>query len=166
MAGEWSMREVAAVEADLLHYVGEAPEGPWAIFSEPGGAGYRLISVIVPRTLWMAITRRDPFSSEIQILERIGTQAIEAVRAQGELPAAIWVTPSLIGESFPAYGEPWATLSVCGRCSQVVPSGEVAEGLKNALPPNTRGDTEVLVLCPVCQVQTRFELTPFGARAL
>ena len=154
------------MDADLLHYAGEAPEGPWAIFSEPGGAGYRLISVLVPRTLWMTITRRDPFTSEIQLLETVGRKAIDSIRQRdGDLPAAIWVTPELIGEALPKWGEPWGTLSRCGQCGQTVPSGEVAEGLKNALPPNARGETEVLVLCPVCLVQTPFVLTPFGARA-
>lgn len=150
-------------KAELLHYVGEAPEGPWAIFAEPGGAGHRLVSVIVPRTLWMYLTRRDPFSSEIQILESVGVRAIRAVRRWGPLPPAIWVSPELIGEPMPEYRPPWETLSRCGQCGQTVPSGEVAEGLKNALPPNTRGDTEVLVLCPVCLVQTPFTITPFGA---
>jgi hypothetical protein len=153
------------VDAELLHYIGEAPEGPWAIFTEPGGTGWRLISVIVPRTLWMALQRRDPFSSDIQLLERVGRAAIRATReAAATLPAAIWVTPAMVGEAFSEYGEPWATLSRCGQCGETVPSGEVAEGLKNALPPNSRGDTEVLVLCPRCNVQTRFWLTPFGAR--
>ena len=150
--------------AELLHYVGEAPEGPWAIFSEPGG-GHQLVSVVFPRTLWMHLTRRDPFTSEMQLLETLGRRAIQAARAQGPLPAALWVSPDAIGEAMAEYTSPWDTLSRCGQCHQVVPSGEVAEGIKNALPPNTRGDTEVLVLCPACLVQTPFVLTPFGARA-
>lgn len=149
--------------AELLHYVGEAPEGPWAIFSEPGG-GHQLVSVVFPRTLWMHLTRRDPFTSEMQLLETLGRRAIAAARAQGPLPAALWVSPEAIGEAMAEYTPPWDTLSRCGRCHQVVPSGEVAEGIKNALPPNTRGETEVLVLCPTCLVQTPFVLTPFGAR--
>lgn len=150
--------------AELLHYVGEAPEGPWAIFTEPGGVGYRLVSVVIPRTLWMYLTRRDPFSSEMQIIESVGRAAIDAARARGPLPAALWVSPEDIGERMAEYQSPWEAMSRCGRCHQVVPSGEVAEGIKNALPPNTRGDTEVLVLCPVCLVQTPFVLTPFGAQ--
>jgi|BEDMetMinimDraft_2_1075160.scaffolds.fasta_scaffold02321_2 hypothetical protein len=150
-------------EPQLLHYVGEAPEGPWAIFSEPGGQGWRLVSVLVPRTLWMQLTRRDPFSSEMQLLEAVGKKAILRAAAAGPLPPAIWVTPEMVDLTLDPYGPPWETLSVCGRCGGTVPSGEVLEGIKNALPPNTRGDTEVLVLCPSCGVQTRFVLTPFGA---
>lgn len=156
---------VSEPEAELLHYVGEAPEGPWAIFSEPGGTGHRLVSVVFPRTLWMRLTRNDPFSSEMQILEMKGRQAIGAARARGPLPAALWVSPQDIGEDVGEYTAPWETMSICGRCGQVVPSGEVAEGIKNAVPPNQRGETEVLVLCPTCLVQTPFLLTPFGARA-
>jgi hypothetical protein len=156
------------VEAELLHYIGESPDGPWAIFTEPGGTGWRLISVVVPRTLWMALGRRDPFASDIQRLERIGRQALQYVRAkEGRVPATVWVTPDMVAEAeavLKEYGAPWETLSRCLRCGQTVPSGEVAEGLKNALPPDTRGDTEVLVLCPACLVQSRFVLTPFGAR--
>jgi len=157
-------KEAPLAPAELLHYVGEAPEGPWAIFTEPGGKGYRLVSVVIPRTLWMYLTRRDPFSSEMQIIEAVGRTAIEAAHARGPLPAALWVSPEDIGEPMPEYQSPWEAMSRCGRCHQVVPSGEVAEGIKNALPPNTRGDTEVLVLCPVCLVQTPFVLTPFGAQ--
>jgi hypothetical protein len=154
---------VKVAEPELLHYLGEAPEGPWAIFSEPAGQGYGLISVLVPRSLWMQLTRRDPFSSELQILERIGSRAIAWMRARGPVPPAVWVTPEMLEAPIGGYGPLWETLSVCARCGQTVPSGEVAEGLKNALPPNTRGDTEVLVLCPPCGVQTRFVVTPFGA---
>jgi hypothetical protein len=150
-------------EPQLLHYLGEAPEGPWAIFSEPVGNGYGLISVLVPRSLWMQLTRREPFSSELQILERNGMRAIEWARERGPLPRAIWVTPEMLEQPVQGYSAPWDTMSVCGRCQKTVPSGEVAEGIKNALPPNTRGDTEVLVLCPDCNVQTHFVLTPFGA---
>lgn len=150
-------------EAQLLHYIGEAPEGPWAIFSEPGGQSHRLISVLIPRTLWMHLTRRDPFSSEISLLEAVGRRAINLAHQAGPLPGAIWVTPEMLEDRVGGYENPWDTLSICGRCGQVVPSGEVLEGIKNALPPNTRGDTEVLVLCPRCNVQTAFILTPFGA---
>jgi hypothetical protein len=155
---------VRDAEPELLHYLGEAPEGPWAIFSEPVGQGYGLINVLFPRTLWMHLTRQDPFTSEINILERTGVRAIAWVRERGPVPRAIWVTPEMLGDApIQGYGSPWETLSQCGRCQKTVPSGEVAEGLKNALPPNTRGDTEVLVLCPGCNVQTPFLLTPFGA---
>jgi hypothetical protein len=151
-------------EPELLHYLGEAPEGPWALFSEPSAGGYDLISVLIPRTLWMQLTRQDPFSSEIQILERVGTRAIAWMRERGALPRAIWVAPEMLEDPAPEYGPLWDVLSVCGQCGQTVASGEVAEGLKNALPPNTRGETEVLVLCPACNVQTPFMVTPFGAR--
>lgn len=161
-------RQVAD-EADLLHYVGEAPEGPWAIFSEPGGTGHRLVSVIFPRTLWMMITRGDPFSSEVRLLEDLGRKAIDRCLQDGCLPPTIWATPELLDLDPATEGDwrpPWETLSICGQCHQQVPSGEVLEGIKNALPPNTRGDTEVLVLCPVCQRQTPFVMSPFGVRPI
>jgi hypothetical protein len=102
----------------------------------------------------------------MQILETVGRKAIQRVRDQGgSLPPAIWVTPELVDEDVSAWGDPWAVMSRCGQCGNTVPSGEVAEGLKNALPPNARGETEVLVLCPQCLVQTPFVFTPFGARA-
>lgn len=145
---------------DLLHMLGDAPEGPWAIFSLPDGDGSAMVSVLVPRSLWMRLTRNDPFSSEIGILEAVGTRAIERRRALGEITGPVLVDAvdaGLVASSVPWY----RLLRICGQCRQEVPPGEVLEGFSNALPPNSRGEIELKVLCPVCQIQTPHRMSPW-----
>jgi len=70
---------------DLLHMLGDVPEGPWAIFSLPHGDGTEMVSVVVPRSLWVLLTRSDPFTSEIALMERVGTHALERALTRGEV---------------------------------------------------------------------------------
>ncbi len=124
-----------AAQIDLLHMLGEAPEGPWAIFSLPDDDGTHMVSVVVPRSLWMRLTRVDPFSSEIAIMERIGIRAIERRRREGPLFGPVLV--ELIDVEDQGAGASWyQVLRICGQCGKMVPAGEVLEGLGNALPPN------------------------------
>ncbi|PSR34389.1 MAG: hypothetical protein C7B46_05595 [Sulfobacillus benefaciens] len=154
------VRATVGAPIDLLHMLGEAPEGPWAVFSLPDGDGTHMVSVIVPRSLWMKLTRLDPFSSEIAIMERIGIRAIERRRQAGPLLGPVLVELADVEDQAP--GLPWyQVLRTCGQCGQMVPAGEVLEGLGNALPPNSRGEIELKVLCPTCQVQTPHCLTPW-----
>lgn len=148
---------------DLLHMLGDVPEGPWAIFSLPHGDGTDLVSVVVPRTLWLLLTRRNPFSSEMAIMEKVGTAAIEREMQNGEVAGPVFVQRTDVKELWEESEDPWfLQLRRCGQCGQLVPPGEVSEGLSNALPPNSRGEIELLVLCPHCLVQTPHRLTPFG----
>jgi hypothetical protein len=152
--------ETVAAQIELLHMLGETPEGPWAIFSLPDDDGTHMVSVIVPRSLWMKLTRVDPFSSEIAIMERIGVRAIKRRRREGTLLGPVLV--ELIDVEGQVARTPWyQVLRICGQCGQMVPAGEVLEGLSNALPPNSRGEIELKVLCPTCQVQTPHRLTPW-----
>jgi hypothetical protein len=149
-----------AAQIDLLHMLGEAPEGPWAIFSLPDDDGTHMVSVVVPRSLWMRLTRVDPFSSEIAIMERIGIRAIERRRREGPLFGPVLV--ELIDVEDQGAGASWyQVLRICGQCGKMVPAGEVLEGLGNALPPNSRGEIELKVLCPTYQVQPPHRLTPW-----
>ncbi len=148
---------------DLLHMLGDAPEGPWAIFSLPGGDGTDMISAVVPRTLWLLLTRAHPFDSEISLMEKVGRAAIQRALDQGDRSGPVFVLRQDIGETLADEAIPWfRALRICGRCRQEVPPGEVSEGLSNALPPDSRGYIELRVLCPGCQVQTPHQLTPWG----
>ncbi|MCY0878283.1 MAG: hypothetical protein OWU84_05025 [Firmicutes bacterium] len=148
---------------DLLHLIGDAPEGPWAIFSLPEGDGTDMMSVIVPRSLWLQVTRARPFDSEISLMEEIGRRAIQRLLAVGNREGPAFVMREDVGEFLPRPERPWyETLRICGQCGNTVPAGEVSEGLSNALPPDSRGSIELKVLCPDCQVQTAHRLTPWG----
>lgn len=148
---------------DLLHFLGDAPEGPWAIFSLPEGDGTNMISVIVPRSLWLLITRAHPFDSEISLMERVGQTALKRAMDHGSADNPVLVHRTDVGALLVPEDRPWfRALRVCGQCGQDVPPGEVSEGLSNALPPNSRGEIELKVLCPRCQVQTPHRLTPWG----
>jgi len=148
---------------DLLHFIGDAPEGPWAIFSLPKGEGTGMISVIVPRSLWLLVTRAHPFESEISLMERLGQAALTRMLHRSVIEDPLFVAGRDIGDLLPVSEKPWfRTLRVCGTCGKDVPPGEVSEGLSNALPPDSRGHIELLILCPVCQVQTPHHLTPWG----
>lgn len=152
------MRDVSQ-RIELLHMLGEAPEGPWAIFSLPDGDGSGMVSVLVPRSLWLRLTRRDPFSSDIAIMERVGIQAIERRRNIGPLVGPVLIELADVDQSEAVL---WYTaLRVCQQCGKMVPPGEVLEGLGNALPPNSRGEIEIKVLCPTCQIQTPHRMTPW-----
>lgn len=145
---------------DLLQMLGDAPEGPWAIFSLPEGDGTAMVSVLIPRSLWMRFTREDPFSSEIGIMEAVGRRAIQRRLTSGRMGGPIIVDADDAGLTVPP--KPWyRVLRICGKCGQEVPPGEVLEGLGNALPPNARGDIELKVLCPMCQVQTPHRMSPW-----
>jgi len=149
---------------DLLHVLGEAPEGPWAIFSLPDGDGTDMVSVIIPRSLWLLLTRAQPFSSEITLMEQVGTRLIERRLATGEpITGPLLAGREDVGGLLPPEDIPWfQVLRMCQTCGQTVPPGEVLEGLSNALPPDSRGHIEVKVLCPACQVQSTHRLTPWG----
>lgn len=150
---------------ELLHLLGDAPEGPWAIFSLPDGDGTDMVSVVVPRSLWLLVTRQNPFSSEISLMELVGEASIRRVMARGprDKNSPIWVQQDDIPGLIPSPEEPWfRSLRICGQCHQMVPPGEVSEGLSNALPPDSRGFIEIKVLCPECQIQTTHNLTPWG----
>ncbi|MCL5012587.1 MAG: hypothetical protein M1493_01145 [Firmicutes bacterium] len=150
-------------DAQLLHVIGDAPEGPWSVFSVPLGDGTGMASVIFPRSLWIEISRRDPFSSDISIMERIGRQAISRRLERHESVYTVIVQAEDIPDIRTESHEPWyMTLRRCGKCQQTVPHGEVLEGLSNALPPDSRGQITVEVLCPSCMVQTRHRLNPWG----
>lgn len=148
---------------DLLHLIGEAPEGPWAIFSLPKGDGTDMVSVIVPRSLWLLITRTHPFDSEISLMEKVGQSALSRLLERGQLTDPVFAGREDAEDLLPLAERPWfRALRVCGRCGEEVPPGEVSEGLSNALPPDSRGYIELKVLCPACQVQTPHQLTPWG----
>jgi hypothetical protein len=152
---------------DLLHFLGDAPEGPWAVFSLPHGDGTDLVSVVVPRTLWWQVTRSNPFASEMSLMEEVGARAIAreiAQRPDHRVSGPIFVQPEDVGASLALDDEvPWyRAMRRCPQCHREVPAGELSEGLSNALPPNSRGEIEVKVLCPSCQVQTAYRLTPWG----
>lgn len=148
---------------DLLHLLGDAPEGPWAIFSLPGGDGTDMVSVLVPRSLWLLLTRSHPFDSEISLMEKVGRSALERALDHGMVTGPVMVSQEDLGETVADVGMPWfRALRICGKCGQEVPPGEVSEGLSNALPPDSRGFIELKVLCPDCQVQTPHQLTPWG----
>ncbi len=150
-------------EIDLLHVIGDAPEGPWSVFSLPTGDGTEMVSVVIPRSLWVQITRQDPFTAEISLMEKVGRTAIERHLAHKYLPSTVLVEPRDIAQAQWGAQEPWyRVLQRCGQCHQLVPHGEVLEGLANALPPDSRGEIDVSVLCPVCQIQTEHRLTPWG----
>lgn len=151
---------------DLLHVIGDAPEGPWAIFSLPTGDGTDMISVIVPRSLWVLVTKAHPFDSEISLMERLGQQAVDRVLRHGQLSDPVFIQREDLKDLMPLADLPWfRELRICSRCGNEVPPGEVSEGLSNALPPDSRGQIELLVLCPTCQVQTPHRLTPWGIPA-
>lgn len=147
---------------DLLHMLGDVPEGPWAIFSLPHGDGTEMVSVVVPRSLWVLLTRSDPFTSEIALMERVGTHALERALTRGEVNPPIFVQAQDIGTKLPVTEQWFDRLRQCGVCGQSVPAGEVLEGLANALPPDSRGEISLKVLCPDCQIQTDHRLTPWG----
>ncbi len=150
-------------DIDLLHLLGDAPEGPWAVFSSPEGDGTDMVSVIIPRSLWLLLTRAHPFDSEISLAERVGRLAVQRAQNARDLSTPIFVHRHDVGDLLPEPSRPWyKALRVCGRCGQEVPPGEVSEGLSNALPPDSRGEIELKVLCPDCQVQTPHRLTPWG----
>lgn len=150
---------------DLLHALGDAPEGPWSVFSSPNGDGSDMVSVVVPKSLWQLVTKANPFSSEISLLEQLGQHAIERHLAKGVegLLDPIYVSREDVGDLIPEASVPWyRALRICSVCHQEVPAGEVSEGLSNALPPDSRGEIQLKVLCPPCQVQTDHRLTPWG----
>lgn len=148
---------------DLLHQLGDAPEGPWAVFSLPRGNGTDMVSVIVPRSLWLLVTAAHPFESEISLMERVGQRAIERELAQGTSHDPVFASREDVDGLLPTPKLPWfRALRICSQCGKEVPPGEVSEGLSNALPPDSRGRISLLVLCPECQVQTPHQLTPWG----
>lgn len=149
---------------DLLHHIGDAPEGPWAIFSLPTGDGTHMVSFMVPRSLWLLVTRAHPFDSEISLLERLGRAAIaRRLGAGAMIDDPVMADREDVGALLPPDDVPWyRRLRICGQCHREVPPGEVSEGLSNALPPDSRGEIELQVLCPDCQVQTPHRLTPWG----
>lgn len=148
---------------DLLHLIGDAPEGPWAIFSLPEGDGTDMVSVIVPRSLWLLLTRVHPFDSEISLMEKVGRAALMRALQEHHVTDPIFVQRSDVGTLLPEDEIPWfRALRICSQCGQEVPPGEVSEGLSNALPPDSRGEIQLKVLCPDCQVQTDHRLTPWG----
>ncbi|MDA8192845.1 MAG: hypothetical protein M0Z53_02430 [Thermaerobacter sp.] len=148
---------------DLLHMLGDAPEGPWAVFSLPHGDGTGLVSVLVPRSLWLRLTRQDPFSSELAIMERVGAAAITRVLAAGPVRSPVLVERGDLADAVVEEDDRWdERLRTCETCQRPVPPGEVAEALSNALPPDSRGEIQLSVLCPRCQTQTRHRLTPWG----
>ena len=150
-------------QIDLLHLLGDAPEGPWAIFSLPEGNGTDMISVIVPRSLWLLLTKSHPFDSEISLFERVGRAAIERALGRGTITGPLFVENKDIGNLLQEASLPWfRALRICGVCGEEVPPGEVSEGLSNALPPDSRGRIDLKVLCPKCLVQTPHQLTPWG----
>lgn len=147
---------------DLLHILGEVPEGRWAVFSLPVGDGSQMVSVIVPHTLWSLLSRQNPFSSDISLMEQVGTRAIERCLAEGSVVDPIAVQYADVDLPMPVRRDWFHALRQCGGCHQLVPPGEVLEGLSNALPPDSRGEVEILVLCPPCQIQTHHRLSPYG----
>ncbi|PSR23033.1 MAG: hypothetical protein C7B45_04460 [Sulfobacillus acidophilus] len=148
---------------DLLHLLGDAPEGPWAIFSLPHDDGTDMVSVIVPRSLWLSVTRAHPFDSEISLMETVGRAAVQRALKAGKVGDPLFVMAEDVPEQNAANELPWfRALRVCGQCGQDVPAGEVSEGLSNALPPDSRGYIELKVLCPACQIQTPHRLTAWG----
>ena len=150
-------------DIELLHVIGDAPEGPWSIFSVRLGDRSAMVSVVIPRSLWVQVTRQDPFSAEITLMEKIGRDAIAKRRDRGDLQGTVVVEAGDIPSAWPDPAEPWpVTLRRCGACGQMVPAGEVLEGLANALPPDSRGEVEVSVLCPTCMLSTVHHLTPWG----
>lgn len=151
-----------SVRIDLLHILGEVPEGRWAVFRLPQGDGTQMVSVVVPHTLWSLVSRRHPFDSDVSLMERIGTRAIERVLAAGCLTEPVLAEAADAAVEMGVERNWFSVVRRCPRCGQDVPPGEVLEGLSNALPPNSRGEVEILVLCPDCRVQTPHRLTPYG----
>ncbi len=150
-------------EAQLLHVIGDAPEGPWSVFSVPIGDGSGMSSVIIPRSLWLEMSRRDPFSSDIAIIERVGRKAIARRLKENKSVDTVIVQPEDVPDLGTKSQEPWyMTLRQCGQCHEMVPHGEVLEALSNALPPDSRGWITVEVLCPSCMVQTPHRLNAWG----
>lgn len=145
---------------DLLHMIGETPEGQWAVFSGPT-AEPGMVSVVVPKRLWLWLSQFDPFSSPLALMEGVGRRALQRVAQQGPWQGPIWVEARDM-PMIPAEADWYAVLRQCSSCGLSVPSGEVLEGLANALPPDSRGEIEVLVLCPPCGVQTSHRLTAWG----
>jgi hypothetical protein len=151
---------------ELLHVMGEVPEGVWAIFSTPQDDGRGMTSVLIPHTLWRWMTALDPFTSEQAWVERVGQKAVARTWGHGrDLPLVVVEVEDVVAAwSGPT---PWQmrwgeAIRVCGGCGQTVPAGEVLEGMKNAMPPDDRGAVSVTVLCPFCQTATTHRLTPFG----
>ncbi len=147
---------------DLLHILGEVPEGRWAIFSLPHGDGSQMVSVIVPHTLWTLMSRKNPFVSDVGLMEAIGEAAIQRNLGQGSLSDPVIAVAEDVQVEMAVDRDWFFSLRRCSQCGQLVPAGEVLEGLSNALPPNSRGEVEILVLCPTCQIQTPHRLTPYG----
>ncbi|MCL4520547.1 MAG: hypothetical protein M1415_03005 [Firmicutes bacterium] len=147
---------------DLLHILGEVPEGRWAIFSLPHGDGTQMLSVVVPHTLWSLISRNQPFVSDVGLMEQVGTAAIRHRSQQGEISRPLVVTADDLNIPIAANPEWFEELRRCQKCGQNVPPGEILEGLSNAVPPDGRGEVEILVLCPPCQFQSHHRLTPYG----
>ncbi len=161
----WATRRwmMAGEQAELLHVIGMTPDGSWSIFSVPLGDGTKMVSVIIPGSLWLELSRRDPFSSDIAIIERMGREAIVRRIKENRMRDSVVVELDDIRDSWTHSQEPWyMTLRRCGQCHQMVPHGEVLEGLSNALPPDSRGQISVAVLCPSCMVQTQHRLNPWG----
>ncbi len=147
---------------DLLHILGEVPEGRWALFSLPHDDGSEMVSVVIPHTLWALVSRQHPFVSDLGLMEQVGGQALHRRIAQDRLTRPVMVTAEDIDLPLPVEPKWFSVLSRCGTCGQPVPPGEVLEGISNALPPDSRGEVEILVLCPRCQLQTPHRLTPYG----
>ncbi|MBX5466998.1 MAG: hypothetical protein K6U14_05825 [Firmicutes bacterium] len=145
---------------ELLHILGEVPEGLWAVFSTPEDAGRGMASVVVPKSLWRWMTAHDPFTSEVTWVDRVGRAALARHLARGTIPALVWVEAQDLGGPWEtAWG---AVLRTCGQCGQPVPAGEVLEGMKNAMPPDEGGTVTVSVFCPACSARTAHRLSPYG----
>jgi hypothetical protein len=150
------------IRIDLLHILGDVSEGRWAIFSLPHGDGSQMVSVIIPHTLWSLVSRQNPFSSDIALMEQIGTAAISRRLDEGGLTDPVIACAEDVNLPMAVDRQWFSSIRRCERCGQDVPPGEILEGLSNALLPNSRGEVEILVLCPPCQVQTKHRLTPYG----
>lgn len=145
---------------DLLHILGEVPEGRWAIFSLPDN---HMLSVIVPHGLWSLLSRKHPFLSDVGLMEQVGGGAIERrLKKATELTQPVVVLPEDVDLAMAVEPDWFSVLRRCRQCRKDVPSGEVLEGLSNALPPDSRGEVEILVLCPSCQIQTPHRLSAYG----
>lgn len=142
--------------------LGETPEGQWALFSSPEGDGSEMISVVVPHGLWRQLTKADPFTSQVALMTQAGTAALKRLQGQNRLQSPVWVEASDLPVKLPVDPQWYPKLRQCGRCGRLVPPGEVLEGFSNAMPPDSRGEVEIRVLCPDCKVQTSHRLTPWG----
>ena len=115
---------------DLLHLLGDAPEGPRAIFSLPVGDGTDMVSVIVPRSLWLVLTRAHPFDSEISLMEKAGRAAVARALDQGGIRGPVFVTREDIDEPLLDAGQPWfKALRLCGRCGADAASASPRRGV-------------------------------------